>query len=73
MPQLRHGFMDHADLGAVAVGDGELVIGFHKICKSFGSLFDCIPLLQSGITKRLMSEGDDCLFLIHIHIHMISH
>ena len=27
--QLSHGFVDHADLGAVAMGNGELIIRFY--------------------------------------------
>ncbi len=54
--QLGHGFVDHADLGAVAVGDGKLVPGFHQVCQRPGSDFHGVMLLQSCVSECFVSQ-----------------
>ena len=48
-PQLRHGLMDHADLRAIAVGNGKLVVLFHQIGQSGGRDFHRVPLGVGGV------------------------
>jgi len=53
--KLRHGLVDHTDLRPVAVGDGQLVVSLHQICKSFGGNLNGVPLLHGSVSECIMS------------------
>ncbi len=67
--ELRHGFVDHADLRSVTVCNGKLIIGLHQIGKRLCGYFYGIPLFQRGIAQCLMSKRYNNFLFAHISVH----
>ena len=60
--QLRHGLLDHAHLGAVAVGDDHLVALLNQVHNGPGRLLHGDHLLRQIVAQGVAAEGDDNSF-----------
>ena len=56
--QLGHGGLDHAHLGAVAVGYDDLVASLDEVGDGLGSLLDGYHLLGKIVAQGVAAEGD---------------
>ena len=57
-----HSGMDHAHLGGVAVGDGDLIAFLQKVGDGFCGFLNGHHLLRKGGAQSAVSECDDCSF-----------
>ena len=60
--QLGHGVLDHAHLGAVAVGNDHLMALFNQIHDGAGGLAHRNHLLRQIVAQRVAAQGDDDSF-----------
>ena len=54
--------VDHADLGAVAVGDDDLVALGDQVHDGLGGLLDQLELLIGGVSQGVSAQRDDDAF-----------
>ena len=70
--QLVHGILDHAHLGAVAVGDNQVHALLHQVNNHLSCLCHCLLLLFDILAQGVTAQGNYYSFFIHNPISLTS-